>query len=124
MVLLWDEGVSLSPGTQAEVFRFLAAAGQHLYFDGRGANSQANWNCVGPANESLGFANIVNDFELTIPRDGEYVLVLSGFNAAPVPYSVRVSQFSFASAPLSLGQPVFGRLDKPGEQDSYTFNGV
>lgn len=121
--LLTDNGVALAPGVQTEILRFDGLGGQRLYFDGLGSDTRASWYLYGPANEAVSSANLINDFEVVLPRDGQYVLVLSGSGAEPIPYAFRVGRSSLSTAPLTLGQIVRGELGLPGEQDAFTFNG-
>src|SRR5207237_7842420 len=113
-------GVRLDPGTEAEVYRFEGVEGQRLFFDGLGPNSGGNWYLYGPGDEQLGGANLVNDFEVTLPQNGTYVLVLAGNSVAnPVPYSVRVGSSNVSRSFLALGTTVAGALNQPGDQAVY-----
>ncbi|MEO8428922.1 MAG: PA14 domain-containing protein, partial [Verrucomicrobiota bacterium] len=124
MYLLWDGGVSLDPGTRSEIFRFNGAGGQQLFFDGLGPASGGNWSLIGPGNQNLGSANLVNDFEVTLPLTGTYLLVLDGASPNPIPYSFRVIPFATQTKALTLGATVNGMISNPGEQDLYTFRGT
>ena len=111
MALLWDDGVSLNPGTRADVFHFEGTAGQRLFFDGMGPSVSANWYLYGPDNSQLGGANIAGSFEVTLNQSGTYILVLDGNNVAgSVPYLTRVVTTQVSNTPLTLGTIMAGQL--------------
>src|SRR6185436_14215632 len=74
--------------------------------------------------QNLGGANLVNDFEVTLPLTGTYLLVLDGASPNPVPYSFRVIPFATQTQPLTLGSTVNGMISNPGEQNRHTSRGA
>src|SRR5439155_21273852 len=110
--------------TLAEIFRFQGTVGQQLFFEGLGPNYGGSWTLFAPANRPVGSANLVNNFEVTLPETGVYLLILSGNSAASVPYSFRVVTFGSITQPLSLGSRVNGAISEPGEQGRFTFRGT
>ena len=80
----------LDPGFSSLVFRLDGASGRRLFYDGMGANSRGNSALYGPGNEVVASANLINDFTTVLNRSGEYVLVLNGSSADPVPYSFKM----------------------------------
>src|SRR6185369_12008727 len=99
-------------------------SGQQLFFNGLGQNSGGSWILFSPGNQPVGSANLVSDFEVTLPESGVYLLILSGNSAASVPYSFRVVTFGSITQPLSLGSTVNGAIANPGEQGRFTFRGT
>lgn len=115
---------TLNPGYSVDWYSIDGTAGQTLYFDGLGSNAGGSWYLFGPGNENLGSAGIGGDFEITLPRDGSYLVAVAGSSPNPVPYSVQIVTFETPVTPLVIGATVSGTISEPGERDSYTFTGT
>ena len=78
---------TFSPGSETEVFRFNAQAGEQFYFDRvELAGVSATWRLIGPTGRQL-FQGAFNDIEdFVIPQTGEYTLLLEGriYDAASI----------------------------------------
>ena len=74
---------TLSPGSQAEIYRFDAAAGERFYFDRQTqSGTSAQWRLLAPNGRQLfrtDFNSDVDTFEL--PDTGTYTLVIDGYIA-------------------------------------------
>jgi hypothetical protein len=114
---------TLTPGTSADLYQFVGVPGENLYFHGQGSSSQATWTLYGPNNESLAYAGIGGDFQVTLTEPGTYAVVIAGSSASPVNYSVQVGTFDKPITPLVLGTSMSGSIAKPGQQQIYTFSG-
>lgn len=115
---------SLNPGYSTEWYTLNGTAGQTLYFDGLGSNAGGNWYLFGPSNEPLGSAGIGADFEVTLPRDGTYLVAMAGSSPNPVPFFVQIVTVDTPVTPLPLGTTITGTIAEPGEKDSFTFTGT
>jgi hypothetical protein len=67
---------------------------------------------------------LTSDFEVTLSRTGEYLLVLFGGSPTPVPYSFRIVSVETTARDLTLGATISGSLADPGDQHTYTFRGA
>ncbi|MEK7674456.1 MAG: CHRD domain-containing protein, partial [Verrucomicrobiota bacterium] len=112
------------PGRAAALYRFVGAPGQRLYFDGQGSDSEGDWVLYGPNNETLGSANVIYDFEVTLGAAGVYVLAVRGNSPDPLPVSLQVVTPQAPSNPLTLGATVTGNVLEAGEDLVYTFSGA
>jgi hypothetical protein len=93
---------TLTPGVSTAIFRVSGPAGQKLRFVstfGTGNAGKGTWSLfgpdippvLGPNNPPLAKSDLGSELDLTLPATGEYVLVLSGSNAAqPVGYQFQV----------------------------------
>ncbi|HEY6816092.1 MAG TPA: CARDB domain-containing protein, partial [Croceibacterium sp.] len=70
---------TLSPGSETEVFRFDAAAGEEFFFDRQSlAGTSATWRLIGPNGRQLFWQNF-DDFDgFVAPIAGTYTLLLEG----------------------------------------------
>ena len=115
---------TLDPGLESELFTFTGTAGQRLFFDGM-TGSGANWLLYGPGNQFIASSGLSNNFEVELPGDGEYVLVLDGNNSStPISYEFEVVTSTVTTTALTLGSDVTSTISEPGEQDIYTFSGT
>ncbi|HXG09846.1 MAG TPA: cohesin domain-containing protein [Gemmataceae bacterium] len=120
---------TLNPGVESDLYRFIGTAGQRLFFDNLSVSVPFGgyWRLSGPSDDfiNLEFFFLQNDFEVTLPADGPYVLVLGGTNTSgPVNYSFRIVTPDTTTAALTLGSTVNGTISEPGEIDIYTFTGT
>ncbi len=118
-------GGTLNPGSQADLFQFTGSAGQRLYFDGMGENAAAYWYLYGPTDQSVSGNSVTADFEVTLPQDGTYFLVVTAFNSVdPVPYSIRIVTPNTVPANLALENVASGTLTEAGEEHHLKFTGA
>ena len=114
-----------NPGTKADVYRFNGTNGQRLYFDAMPTNSvNATWALFGPNNQMLGQVGLHQDFELTLPQTGSYLLIVNGGTIPPVSYSFRVVTPSTVVSNIALGATVTGTFLKPGDEHRFAFTGT
>ncbi|HVV73365.1 MAG TPA: hypothetical protein VHI52_17970, partial [Verrucomicrobiae bacterium] len=104
-------------------YRLSGTAGQQFYFHSDPNNPSGSWNLYDPNNYSVGSAGLSGDFEVTLPIDGTYVLILSGYGTtAPVVF--QINDYSYFTNSYTLGTPVVDAINRPGERRSYTFTGA
>ena len=107
----------LIPGLETDLFRFIGVQGQQLFFDGI-SGSSAFWSLLGPGGQLITNNLLTSNFEVELPGDGEYVLVLDGNNSsAPINYEFQVitpettimplptqSELAFSTANFSINE--------------------
>ena len=111
----------LPSGRQIDVYRFVAAGGERLYYDGLdndfdGVNAQL----LGPGDDQVFNVNSDDDFgnaRLLLP--GEYRLFINGFANASADYKFRLLDLD-AATPIAIGDKVQGTLGPLG-RDSKVF---
>ncbi|MEP1075191.1 putative Ig domain-containing protein [Leptolyngbya sp. PL-A3] len=121
----------LGPASEDDVFRFRGHAGQKLYFDQLSNSTNIRWVLYGTGNQLITQSSFRDDIELSLPHDGEYLLVLKGegsFDTA-TDYAFRIVTPDEITQPFTLGSndipnAVSGSIGEPGEQDFYTFVGT
>ena len=67
----------LTPGMANELFRIQGTAGQRIAFEPVAGSSGWNWWLSGPQNELTVGVTSPNPFDITLPYDGQYVLILA-----------------------------------------------
>jgi hypothetical protein len=121
----------LSPGTEDDLFRFRGYAGQKLFFDKLSNTGELDWVLFDAGNGVVASEGNMNDMELYLPADGEYILALrgrAGFTNT-VNYSFEIVTPDEITTPLQLGSnttpnSVTALISEPGEEDFYTFTGT
>jgi len=114
----------LEPGTAIEFYQFNGNEGERLYFDTQRSTPGSAWQLYGPGNQVLGSAALNKDFELVLPGDGPYTLMLRGENSSPSDYRIQRIVTASPVTPLSLNSLVSSEIAKLGEQDVYSFEGT
>ena len=115
----------LSPGTQDRLYRFTATQGQKLFFDQLMKGGSLDW-VLYDAKNNVVINNNLDDIELDIPADGEYILAVrgaAGFTEA-INYSFNIITPDLITASLTLNNIVSGAISKKGGQHTYTFTGT
>jgi RHS repeat-associated protein len=69
-------------------------------------------------------SGLSNDFEIVLPSDGTYYLMLRGESANPVDYQLQVVASTTTETPLTLNQVTTGNISKLGQQDDFIFTGT
>ncbi|MBE9098366.1 hypothetical protein [Vacuolonema iberomarrocanum] len=118
------EGMTLTPGTEIQFYRIEGTAGQRLYFDSQQAVASTHWHLYGPGLQELTELGLSSDFELVLPADGTYYLMLRGENANPVDYQIQVVASTSPDQPLAFNELTTGSISKLGEQDRFTIAGT
>lgn len=107
----------------AEVYRFTGDADQTLFFDQLGGNSPNRYRLYDSAGNQIVTRSLNTDDEITLPRDGEYVLIFDGRNGTDNNYQLEIVTPELPTFELTLGETVTNELTEPGEQHTYTFTG-
>ena len=110
----------------AILYRYSGTAGQQLYFHGQPNNLSGYWTLYDPNNSPVpgSGANLFGDFEVTLPMNGTYALVLYNNTTAPGPESFQVNDFAYFTNAYTIGATVVDSINRPGERRLYTFNGT
>ncbi len=118
---------TLNPGLSEALYQIVGSAGQTLYFQALGTDSNGRWNLYspGPSPSYVNGAAIDADFQVTLPQSGSYYLVLNGqqSSGASVNYSFQVTTPTPVTKPLSLGATIQGSISQFGETITYSFLG-
>ena len=112
---------------EAQIYRFSAPAGQHLYFDrssGSAFNHYALYDEHGQPLFSERFDRDYEGSETLLPETGDYTLILSGNGNPNRNYSLEVVTPEVMTIPHQLGETLSGEIGETGEQDIYTFEGT
>jgi hypothetical protein len=109
-----------------EIYKLSGNAGQQLYLRGFSVNPSGYWSLFDPNNSTVSGAgaNLYGDFEVTLPVNGTYALMLvnsSGSSGAEV---FQVNDFSYFTNTYTMGSTVVDAIGRPGERRFYTFNGT
>ncbi|MBD2468818.1 Ig-like domain-containing protein [Nostoc sp. FACHB-145] len=81
---------NLQPGSATKFYKLSGSKGQHLYFDSI-AGSGANWVLYHTNSREIVANNFIgNDFEIILPKSGEYTLGLVGNSNTVSNYSFQV----------------------------------
>ena len=110
---------------ESEVSQFSATAGQRLYLDNISNSDRfgAAWRIYNQGNGVVGSDSIGDDFEVTLPTDGTYILIADSASSDPIDYSFQVVTAETQTTELTLGEAVAGTISDPGEIDRFTFAG-
>jgi len=125
--LTFDSEVTgaVDPGTRANVYHFNGIAGRRFFFDGATTNGAGSWSLIAPDNAIIAGNPLSGDFEITLPQNGQYVLVAGNSGGIdPFSYSFRVTSTVTATNTFSIGISANGSLSNVGEEDFSTFNGT
>jgi len=115
---------TLSPGEEAADYRFAGQAGQRVEFDWLGDAATNSWAVYGPGAVAVavgGSHAFGENFQVTLPADSSYNLVLSGDQSAAVTYRFRAADDSDAEvAAANFGAVQSGTLAAGGSA-SFTY---
>lgn len=84
-----NEG-TLNPGTTSQLFKFQGSANQTISLENLGSQSSGAYLLYGPGNQLLISRSLTQNFELTLPGEGQYTLILDGSSNNPVNYRFRI----------------------------------
>jgi hypothetical protein len=117
---------TLTPANGSTFYRFTGSAGQRLYLDaGSSSNMSAYWRLVHADTGAEVSGNWwSNDLEVTLNRNGEYLLYLEGQRdngAASASFSFTPSLAGTSTQAMTLDSTVSGSLANPGDTARYTF---
>ena len=92
----------LSPGSQADLFTFNAAAGAGYYFDRISGSGNTYWRLLDPYGQNIFFGVGFGDRDVvTLPYAGKYTLVIDGY-----PHDTANIGYSFNVLPVTPQAPV------------------
>ena len=117
--------VTLEPGRESKLFKFVAAAGQRLFFDSLTSSGYNNrWNIYDSNNNYVSGNRLRSDSEITIDSSDTYTLILDGDESSTVNYRFQLLDVTSAGTAheLTLGTVVTGELLQLGARDAYTFS--
>jgi RHS repeat-associated protein len=114
---------TLNPGSSTNLYQFTGYAGNRLYLDSQIASGNATWLLYGPGNQLIDSKPLSDDFEIVVPSNGTYYLMLRGDGTTTaINYRIQVVPTTASPTALTLGSLVSSGISKLGEQDVYTFN--
>ncbi|MGF1498799.1 MAG: tandem-95 repeat protein [Elainellaceae cyanobacterium] len=121
--------VTLPLSDDTQLYQFEGNAGTRLYFDldqETASSFTGSWNLFYPGSgqASNSEVSLRDDFEVTLPGDGTYVLALESRSSSSVNLSFQVVTPETQAASLDIGESIAGSLDEAGEIDRYTFTGT
>ncbi|MGF1676745.1 MAG: Ig-like domain-containing protein, partial [Rivularia sp. (in: cyanobacteria)] len=118
---------TLNTGSEIDLYKFTGSAGERVYFNSLVDSPTSNWLLYGPDNQKISEVALSSNFEIVLPGDGIYYLMLRGDDSeTAIDYEFEI--ISTTSLPQSL-TPTNGNIfvnadiSKLGEQDTYTFSG-
>ena len=112
---------SLARGFEAEIYQFEGLAGQRIFFDDLGSDSDARFTIYGPDLQEI-IDRADRDFETLLPSDGTYFLAVTGPNSeTPVNYNFELVTPTSTVTAIDLGVTYPGQITERGEQDVYAF---
>jgi hypothetical protein len=105
------------------LYSFTGSSGQRLYFHAL-SGSNGTYYLYGPAGQQIASSYIGNDFVVTLPTAGAYVLAVQGYyyNTSSVSYSFQASQPTTNTSAYKQGTTQSGNIAL-GQIDNYTFTG-
>ncbi len=118
---------TLNPTFELDVYRFVANAGDQIYFDLLSSTNAGNarWRLFDSYGNSV-FDQALSDVDtMVMPNAGTYTLIVAGspFDTESPAYSFVVRQVvATASQSLFLNQATNGQITVPGESDTFTFS--
>lgn len=110
---------------ERDIFEFHGGIGDRIIYDALSSNGDdLRVQLLSPSGKSVFFGNDdANAGPFTLSEEGTYRLELFGNNNATGDYAFSLFAATKTSAPLPLGQEVFGDLQVPGDLDTFTFDG-
>ena len=117
----------LDPANETDLYQFDAVAGDQFFFDVEAASdvNGTQYKLIDPFGGVVFISNRLNDTDLqTVDFDGTYTLLVEGgrTNIDLDTYTFNVHRFNPTSSALTIGTPVTGSLDVPGEVSIHTFS--
>ncbi|MBE9061109.1 Ig-like domain-containing protein [cf. Phormidesmis sp. LEGE 11477] len=124
--LTFDTVVSgtLEAGRDTDFFQFEGTAGQQLFIEGLGEQSNGIFYLYGSNNQQVTAVNFVSSIDITLPGTGTYYLAAESFSDVALDYSFRIGTPSVSTTALTLGETVTSTISEGGEVDVYTFTGT
>ncbi len=122
---------SIPGGLFANVYQIPGTAGELLYLEAlsesTGDQYDLEWTLYGPNGQQVSSSYYWNSFNATLPSAGTCYLVVQGNNSSNttgLSYSFAVYDNVDPTQKLSLGVPISGTIDNPGDGAQYAFNGT
>ena len=114
-------------GTYAlTVYKYSGSPGQQLFFGGSPNNPSGYWSLYDPNNVNVYYAggNLAGNFEVTIPANGMFTLMLQNTSGNPATNVFQVNNYLYFTNSYALGTTVVDAITRPGERRVYTFTGT
>ncbi len=115
---------ALASNSETDTFTFVANDGQNLFFDAQETTGLQVWTVTDP-NGAQVFTSGLADRDVTpIHLTGTYTLSVAGFFGSQGDYQFQLHDVpDTTTTPVEIGAAVSGRLNVPGEQALFTFEG-
>jgi len=112
------------PAYQTTTFR-LDPGPAHLFFDNLSSGiEQTSWEVLGPDNYSLARHRLAEDFEITITRPGEHILLFHNDSTNGLICSFRVIRSTLTTELVDVGAVITADLKLPGDEIRWKFAGA
>ncbi|BCL34749.1 M10 family metallopeptidase C-terminal domain-containing protein [Nostoc sp. MS1] len=112
---------TLSPGGEANVYRFTDPPGKFLYLDSLTSSSPSGyWQLYDQNGQFVTAIDISSNLPLFIP-DGTYTIVANGLSDTDINYSFQLISLT---SELTLNTRITGTIDEPEKFFIYTFTGT
>ncbi|MHC5542386.1 hypothetical protein ACYOEI_29540, partial [Singulisphaera rosea] len=121
---------TLDPANSTNLYQFSGTAGSTIYLDGSSFTSSQPfgelglWQLIDPFGATIDSNYITLDSgRITLSSSGTYTLALQGDNdpAGTSDYGFTVRVVSDSTSAMTLGTPVSGSINNPGQARNYTF---
>jgi len=123
---------TLAPGSETDVYRFNATAGDRYYFDSlsKSGSGSVYWRLLDPFGnvvfDASSFSSSSDQGPLTLSQSGAYTLLVEGWytnTAASLSYSFNVQPVTDDDVTgLALNSSVSGSIAQAGQRDFYRFS--
>jgi len=113
-----------APNSASVVYSFAGTAGDRLYFDNISNQVSGVWTLFDMDRNVVFSAGVGSDQRATLPRTGNYTLVLGGYpysGGTGAAFSFRVTEIVDTTAPVALGAVATGDITLKGQTQSFTF---
>ncbi|WP_414529920.1 putative Ig domain-containing protein, partial [Nodularia chucula] len=121
-----DTGIitdTLLSGQEARFYKFTGTDGEKLFFDSLQNAGAVNWMLFDSSNRRIFEVNAVSDQELTL-KDDTYVLAIRGYDSTPnKAYKFKLVKPTQPITNYTVGTTINGSITRPGQNDSYKFEG-
>ncbi len=107
--------------SETKTFNLVLTEKTAIFFDG--VNGNGSWKLFAENGQVFQSGNIASNYEFKLEA-GTYWFVPYHNDATSQEFSFQFITPPFTTQAITLGQKLEGRIDKKGERDTYTFNGV
>jgi hypothetical protein len=130
--LTFDTAISgsLNPGQTSKIYQFTGEAGRSISFTDEGSQAGGSYYLYDSGNNWIASSSFRSDFDVTLPYNGSYYLVLFGNSDSNINYRFQAAKGTIEppetpeTTALTLGNTTSGGISEADEIDIYTFVGT